>query len=99
MNYKVTLLTAETTNMEGMFKNCTNLETLNIKKWDVSKVTNMKYMFEGDTKLANVYVASDWNSKIKENVSGADMFKNCTSIVGAMELHTMRTIPIARMLE
>lgn len=40
-------LTLNVKTMEAMFKDCKNLERLDIYSWDVSNVSNMKDMFDG----------------------------------------------------
>ena len=40
--------------MQSMFSNCNNLTSLDLSKWDTSKVTNMNYMFNSCYKLTSL---------------------------------------------
>ena len=45
------LITKNVTNMNSMFKNCTELKTINLGVMDTTNVTNMDYMISGCEKL------------------------------------------------
>ena len=63
-----------------MFKNCTGLTTLNLSSFNTSKVTLMRYMFQGCSGLTTIYVGEEW-STAKVTISN-DMFTGCTRLVG-----------------
>ena len=82
--------------MSYMFCSCTSLTSLDVSKFDTSKVTDMSYMFtdrdysgnfQGTPKLKTIYVSeyneesdTGWRTK---NVSNSEyMFTHCTSLVG-----------------
>ena len=72
--------TAKVTMMASMFKDCPKLASLDLSSFNTAKVTNMSKMFENSDKLVTVYVGNEWTTS-SVNYS-ADMFYNCTSIVG-----------------
>lgn len=53
-------------NMEGLFKGCSSLKTLNLNIFDTSKVTDMAYMFEGCSKLSGLDLSSFDTSKVTD---------------------------------
>lgn len=69
--------TSTMTDMYRMFRNCSQLQTLDVSKWDVSNVTNMSGMFEGCSKLTTIDV-SKWDTSSLTGISG--MFKDCDSV-------------------
>ncbi|MGL9947610.1 hypothetical protein IGJ63_002742 [Enterococcus sp. DIV1375a] len=76
-------------NMEGMFKNCTKLETVKlginsaniggIVPQSTQNVTSMASLFEGCTSLKSIEGFTDVD--MRSNTSCASMFKNCKSLV------------------
>lgn len=50
--------TSNVTNMGNMFRNCTQLTSLDVSNFDTSKVTNMSYMFMGLSKLTSLDVSN-----------------------------------------
>ncbi|EOI6534177.1 BspA family leucine-rich repeat surface protein [Enterococcus faecalis] len=76
-------------NMEGMFKNCTKLETVKLGinsaniggsvKQSTQNVTSMASLFEGCTSLKSIEGFTDVDMSF--NNSCASMFKNCKSLV------------------
>ncbi|WP_337461336.1 BspA family leucine-rich repeat surface protein [Jutongia sp.] len=52
--------------MEGLFKGCSSLKTLNLNIFDTSKVTDMAYMFEGCSKLSGLDLSSFDTSKVTD---------------------------------
>ena len=72
--------TAKVTMMASMFKDCTKLASLDLSSFNTAQVTNTSKMFESSDKLVTVYVGNEWTTS-SVNYS-ADMFYNCTSIVG-----------------
>jgi surface protein len=57
-----------TTTMTKAFKGCTSFVGTTLNDWDVSTITNMKYMFE-DTTLFNGNISS-WNTSAVTNMFG-----------------------------
>lgn len=72
--------TRNVTNMDHMFWNCKALKSLNLKNWDMSKVTKTYCMFQNCSNLTTIYRNDDWS---KMNItSGGSMFSDCTSLKG-----------------
>lgn len=71
------LRTNDVTSMNGTFYNCTNLETLDLSKFNTSKVTSMNAMFANCYKLANINVAGFNTSNVTDMNS---MFTGCKKI-------------------
>ena len=71
------LYTNECTNMRQMFRDCNNLETLDIRSFDTSKVENMAQMFLNCNKLTAVDV-SKWNTMNCTTMFA--MFSSCNSL-------------------
>ena len=61
-----------------MFMGCTNLETIKVIDWDVSKVIDTTSMFSGCEKLKTILAAedTDWATEAKIT-SSSSMFYNC----------------------
>ena len=68
------------TNMYSVFQNCSALQTLDVRGWDVSNVISMWNMFYGCNALQTLDV-SGWNIGKVENTYG--IFGDC---------HTLRTL-------
>ena len=68
------------TDMEHMFYNCKALKSLNLKNWDISKVTKTYCMFQNCSNLTTIYRNDDWSKKAI--TSGSYMFDGCTSLKG-----------------
>jgi surface protein len=64
-------------NMGGVFTDCSNIQELNLDKWNVSKVTNFGAMFRRCPKLT-VLDVSKWKTVSGVIMSG--IFTNCTSL-------------------
>ena len=75
--------TSKVTNMSAMFDSCSSLTSLDLSNFDTSKVTNMQYMFYGCSSLKTIYASDKFVTKNVEN--GYNMFKNCTSLKGAIK--------------
>ncbi|UWF34402.1 bacterial Ig-like domain-containing protein [Pediococcus acidilactici] len=66
-------------NCRALFNELTKLQTVeNAQNFDVSKVENMNYMFEGDSALEKIDV-HNWDTSRVTNMSA--MFKGCTELV------------------
>lgn len=63
--------------MCSMFRYCASLINLDVSKWNVSKVTNMSWMFFGCSSLVALDV-SYWDTSNVE--SACLMFRNCSSL-------------------
>ena len=73
--------TENVTDMSSMFYNCKALTSLNLSDFDTHKVTNMERMFQDCSALKAIYVGDGWSTDNCQK--STDMFKNCTSLVGA----------------
>ena len=81
--------TSNTANMYHMFQGDSNLASVNIGSWNMSKVTTINSMFDGDKSLNSVGDLSKWD------VSGiADMwcvFRDCNSLTSVGDLSNWNT--------
>ena len=71
--------------MLGLFSNACSLKTLNLNSWDVSKVTDISYMFECDTttsQLERIYCENVWTGA--SGVQSTGMFNGCVALKGAI---------------
>ena len=69
-------------NMSYMFSSCEGLNSLDLSNFDTQKVTNMNGMFWDSSALKTIYVSDKFvTTKVS---SGADMFKDCTLLKGAI---------------
>ena len=58
--------TSKVTNMNGTFKNCSSLTSIDLSSWDVSQCINMASMFASCTLLTDVSFINEWDlSKVK----------------------------------
>ena len=64
--------------MNSMFSGCNALTTLDISKWDTSKVTDMDNMFDGCKELTTITGVIDMKSCTLYN----SMFYGCTKLTG-----------------
>lgn len=71
------LNTSNVTNMNEMFGQCSNLETLDLSHFNTEKVTTMMQMFYGCTKLHDLNISS-FNTENVTNMYG--MFYGCSSL-------------------
>ncbi len=74
--------TSNVTNMSGMFEDCADLTELDLSSFVTAEATvNCARMFSGCYQLETVYVSLSWDP---DNIaSNADMFADCTAMVGA----------------
>lgn len=68
------------TDMDHMFWNCKALKSLNLKGWNMEKVTDTGCMFSGCSNLTTIYRNDNW-SKLAITTGGS-MFSGCTSLKG-----------------
>ena len=74
--------TKNVTNMLHMFFWCTSLTTLDLSNFDTKNVTDMRWMFVHCPLLSTIYVSDKF---VTDNVAvSEEMFKDCTSLVGAI---------------
>ncbi len=81
--------TANVASMDYMFYNCTALKTLDLSSFDTKKSLVMSNLFNGSTALTTIYASDKFG--IDETASTTDMFKNCTSLVGAAKYSASST--------
>ena len=74
--------TQKVENMSYMFSSCEGLNSLDLSNFDTQKVTNMYGMFWNSSALKTIFVSDKFvTTKVS---SGADMFKGCTLLKGAI---------------
>lgn len=65
------------TSFKEMFKNCTQISSLDLSGLNVSKVVTMESMFSGCTSLSE-FLCSGWNTSALTNTS--NMFNGCSAL-------------------
>lgn len=75
------LNTSEVINMASMFYRCYNINSLDLRNFDVTNVEKMDQMFDGCNKLETIICDDDWNTN---HASGSYMFSGCNKIKGAI---------------
>ena len=66
------------TNMQNLFAGCTNLKTVNINNFDMTKITNVNSMFNGCFSLKEIDI-SGW--KNTNNIERAEsVFRDCSNL-------------------
>ena len=74
--------TQKVENMNGMFSNFNRLTSLDLSNFDTQNVKDMSGMFWKSSALKTIYVSDKFvTTKVS---SGDDMFKDCTSLKGAI---------------
>lgn len=95
---------SQTTSMFRAFQNCSSLVGKTFKDWDVSTITNMRYMFAGGSKYKNInsYMifngdVSGWNTANVTNMKA--MFANCIAfdVGGTQSLNNWNTAAVTDM--
>ena len=76
------LNTSQVEDMDFMFYDCVKLLTLDVSKFDVTKVTQALSVFQGCTSLKTIYCNHVWNFPSAALTSS--MFNNCTSLKGGI---------------
>ena len=76
------LNTSEVTHMNDMFPRCYKLTSLDLSKYDISKVTEMNEMFRSSSALKTIYVGDGWKMSDMALNYSRDVFKDCISLVG-----------------
>ena len=81
--------TQNVTNMGYMFSWCKGLNSLDLSKFDTQNVKYMNDMFWSSSALKTIYVSDKFvTTKVS---SGGDMFKDCTSLKGAIDYVASKT--------
>ena len=81
--------TQNVTNMGYMFSWCKGLKSLDLSNFDTQNVKYMNDMFWESSALTTIYVSDKFvTTKVS---SGADMFKGCTSLKGAIDFDASKT--------
>ena len=80
------LNTSEVTDMDYMFAGCSNLKTLNLDGFDMSKVTTVMGMFRQCASLTTIYSSQGWDIS-----SSASMFSGCDNLKGAVDFDAGKT--------
>lgn len=73
--------TENVTDMDSMFYRCSELTYINLSNFNTLNVTNMETMFGSCGKLETIVVGSTFTTG--SVTASDDMFKQCTSLVGA----------------
>lgn len=87
-NWSITM-TGTKNQMNSLFAGCYNLDKLNVKNWDVSKVINFQYTFSNTRKLQELDV-SGWDLSAATNIgtsAGTNLF------TGMYNLKTLKLGP------
>ena len=79
-------VTDNVTIMDGMFNGCSKLTTIDVSGFNTEKVTDMHNMFINCAALKTIYCNDIWTCD-----KSTDMFKGCTSLVGAVAYDASRT--------
>ena len=93
INFNGNYNTNNATTMEGIFKGCTSLTSLDLSDFDTSNVTNMGAMFKGNTALSSINLSSFDTSSATHIGS---MFANCTSLTN-IDLSNFNTSNVTRL--
>lgn len=71
------LITKDITSYAGLFKNCKNLETIDLSNLDTSNANNFSMMFEGCESLTDLDLSNFDTSKV---TSVSNMFNGCSEL-------------------
>ena len=83
------LNTANVTDMNDMFNNCSGLISLDLSSFNTANVEYMSYMFNGCSGLTTIYVSDDFTTnKVSES---NDMFSSCSNLKGATSYNPGKT--------
>ena len=64
--------------MLEMFQGCENIKSLDLSKFDTSKVTDISSMFKNSMNLETIYLSSSFNTKNVKDMSS--LFQGCEKI-------------------
>lgn len=102
------IATSNVENMSHIFDTCSNIVSINISNWDVSKVKRLDYAFNKDTKITDFSFLYNWNTSSLEDIS--NMFsstrasnidlskwnvKNVNTVEGLFKQSRFKTIDIS----
>lgn len=88
-------VTSKVTNMNSMFRNCSQLTQLDVSNWDTKNVTNMYNMWANCYKLTQLDL-SNWNTS---KVARMDyMFYGCSKLT-QLDLNNFNTSKVTNMSE
>lgn len=79
--------------LEGIFKDCFNLEFLSMNNWDTTNINNMSYLFYNTPNIKNRISFKKWNTKNVINMTA--MFKK-SSLNSNLIYFDMSSIQITR---
>lgn len=79
------LNTSETVDMRHLFMGCSQLTTLDLRHFDMSKVSEADGMFQSCTNLTTIICNDIWSQ------ASANMFLGCTSLKGAISYDSSKT--------
>lgn len=74
------LNTADVTDMEYMFHGCNDLQSLDLRSFNLDKVESVYHMFSECSNLTTIYCDEDMSAKT--GLDSEKMFVDCTSLVG-----------------
>ena len=83
--------TQKVENMHAMFSWCKGLHSLNLSKFDTQNVKDMSRMFRRSSALKTIYVSDKFVTTKVSN--GSEMFKDCTSLKGAIDYDASKIDP------
>ena len=102
-SYKSKVISAEinvtgATSASGMFQSYSNLESVDLSKFDTSQVTDMSYMFYGCSSLESLNLSTLDTSQL-ENMSY--MFTDCSSLesLNLSELNTEKVTDMSHLVQ
>ena len=87
------LNTANVTNMSRMFRDCKNLTSLDLSKFDTSNVKDMSYMFNNCQNLTSLDLS---NFKTAKVTNMYQMFYNCSNLT-SLDLPSFKTANVTTM--
>lgn len=73
-------ITSNTKNINGIFKACSGLETLDLSSWDTTGIQSCDAMFNDCYELKTIYVSDKFN--VSNATSGPTLFYNCYNLKG-----------------
>ena len=66
--------------MNGMFNDCKSLVSLDLSKFNTTKVTDMSQMFNGCSSLVSLNISNFNTDKVTNNYQ---IFNNCNSLISS----------------
>ena len=87
------LITTDVTSMDGMFRGCSSLPSLNLSSFNTSNVTSMSEMFNGCSSLTSLNLSS-FNTT---NVTSMSLMFSCCSSLTSLNLSSFNTTNVTYM--